>query len=332
MPEFRQDPITGQWVIIAPGRAARPWHIESIRERPSTEPCPFCSGNEAMTPPEVWAMRNPETKANAPGWSLRIVPNKYPALANGGQATTSSGGFYRSMSAVGVHEVIIESSAHVTDISTLGAAQIADILRAYRTRLGVLGNDPRWRYLLIFKNQGERAGATVEHIHSQLAALRTVPKQAMEEIDGARKHFVATNRCVYCEICRGAIQSGERLVAENDRFVALCPFASRFGYETWLLPKKHAANFAAITDEDVIAFGHILREMLLKFACLFDRPPLNYVIHSSPRDEPASPHYHWHMEILPQLTRTAGFEWGSGVHMNAIAPEDAARLLRDTPV
>jgi UDPglucose--hexose-1-phosphate uridylyltransferase len=332
MPEFRQDPITGRWVIIAPGRAARPWHIGAAEERASTEPCPFCTGNEAMTPPEVWAQRESNTKANAPGWRLRIVSNKYPALVNTGEWSAKRDGFYQSINGLGVHEVIIESPDHVTHMSALSAAQIADILRAYRARLRILKNDPRWRYLLIYKNQGERAGATLEHIHSQLTALPAVPKEAMDEINGASKHFAATGQCIYCAIRRREMEGGERLVAENDRFVALCPFAPRFGYETWLLPKNHAAAFAESSEDDIIAFGEILRGLLLRFVRLFDNPPFNYVIHSSPQDDVASVCYHWHMEILPQLTRAAGFEWGSGVHMNSIAPEDAARLLRDTPV
>ena len=332
MPEFRQDPITGRWVIIAPGRAARPWHIGAGQPRATAEPCPFCAGNEAMTPPEVWAQRQPHTKANAPGWRLRIVPNKYPALISSGEPTDENESSYRSMNALGMHEVIIESPDHVTQMSALSAIQLVDILRAYRARLRALGDDPRWRYLMIYKNEGERAGATLEHIHSQLTALPIVPREAMDEWNGARNHFAATARCIYCEIARRAIASGERLVAENERFVALCPFAPRFGYETWLLPKSHAAAFVESSEGDLMAFGQILGDLLQKFVRLFASPAFNYVIHSAPPDEVKSPHYHWHMEILPQLTRAAGFEWGSGVHMNSIAPEDAARSLRNAPV
>ena len=332
MPEFRQDPITGRWVIIAPGRASRPWHIGAAHERARPAPCPFCVGNEAMTPPEVWAQRQTNTKADAPGWRLRIVPNKYPALESSRDWTANSDRFYLSMNSLGVHEVIIESAAHVTHVSALSAEQFADVLRAYRTRLGALGNDPRWRYLMIYKNQGEPAGATLEHIHSQLTALPTVPKEATDEMNRASEYFAATGRCIYCEISRREIESGERLVANTDRFVAFCPFAPRFGYETWILPKNHAAVFAECSEEDIIAFGQTLRHMLLKLNRLCDHPPFNYILHSAPRDNMASRHYHWHMEILPQLTRAAGFEWGSGVHMNSIAPEDAARLLSDVAV
>jgi UDPglucose--hexose-1-phosphate uridylyltransferase len=330
MPEFRRDPITGRWVIIASGRASRPWHIGATRA--SSGPCPFCAGNEAMTPPEVWAQRDPKTNANAPGWRLRIVPNKYPALENSGAWSAKGDGFYQSMNGLGVHEVIIESPDHVTRMSALSAQQFADISRAYRARLRALGNDSRWRYLMIYKNQGERAGATLEHVHSQLTALPTVPKEMIDEIDGANKHFAATGRCIYCEVSRQTIESGERLVADSERFVALCPFAPRFGYETWILPKNHAAAFTESSDEDMTAFGQILRGVLLKLDRCLDHPPFNYFIHSAPPDNAANPHYHWHMEILPQLTRAAGFEWGSGVHMNSVAPEDAARLLRDQPI
>ena len=332
MPELRQDPITRRWVIIAPGRAERPWHIGSPASPPSAETCPFCAGNEAMTPPEVWADREAGTKADAPGWRLRIVSNKYPALTSGDEPIAERDDFYRSMNAVGVHEVVIESPDHVTDMSTLGAPQIAEILRAYRARLRILGSDPRWRYLMIYKNQGERAGATLAHIHSQLTALPAVPKHAQDEINGASAHFAATGQCIYCEIAGRELAGGERLVAENERFVALCPFAPRFGYETWLLPKDHAANFAASSDSDIAAFGQILRHLLFKLARRFADPPFNYVIHSAPENTVESLSYHWHLEILPQLTRAAGFEWGSGMHMNSVAPEDAARLLRDTPV
>ena len=331
MPEFRQDPITGRWVIIAPARAARPGPAGSSPERANGEPCPFCAGNEAMTPPEVWAQREPGTKADRPGWRLRIVPNKYPALASGGEPPRKSDGFYRSVNALGIHEVIIESPDHVTHMGAVGAAQLTGILRGYRERLRVLRKDPRWRCLLIYKNQGERAGATLEHIHSQLTGLTTVPREAMDEINGASKHFAATGRCIYCEICRRETDGGERLVAENDRFVALCPFAPRFGYETWLLPKHHAADLADSADDDIAALGKILRELILKLTRLSDDLPFNYVIRSLPRDD-ARPDAHWHMKVLPQLARAAGFEWGTGVHMNSIPPEEAARLLRGTPL
>ena len=329
MSEFRQDPVTGRWVIIASARNARPWHINLVSDQKRTEPCPFCAGHEAMTPPEAWADRDSSTQANAPGWRVRVVPNKYPALEDNGEERAKTDGFYQSMNGAGVHEVIIESPDHVVNLSALSKEQFVDILCAYSARLRVLKNDRRWRYLLIYKNHGERAGATFEHVHSQLVALPFVPRKAQDEIDGVRKHSDVTRRCIYCDIIQRESEHGERLVSESDRFVALCPFAPRFGYETWILPKKHAANFERSSSADMTALAESLRGLIVKLNGVVENAPFNFVIHTAPNEEPANQYYHWHMEILPQLTRAAGFEWGTGVHMNSVAPEDAARLLRD---
>lgn len=332
MSELRQDPITGRWVIIAPARAARPGNFGASLKQTDGEACPFCSGNEAMTPPEVWAQREAPTEPDRPGWRLRIVPNKYPALTTIGKIPRKSDDFYRSTEAVGIHEVIIESPEHVTHLTALPTAHLIDILRAYRTRLRRLRQDARWRCLLVYKNQGERAGATLEHVHSQLTALTLIPTEIMSEIDGARRYFAIQGRCIYCDIVRREMEAGERLVTETERFVALCPFAPRFGYETWLLPKRHATDFADSSDEDIAGLGEILRDFTVRLDRLSTNPPFNYVIHSLGRDMDTGSHTHWHMKILPQLTRAAGFEWGSGVHMNSVSPEEGARLLRRAPL
>jgi UDPglucose--hexose-1-phosphate uridylyltransferase len=329
MSEFRQDPVTGRWVIIAAARNARPWHINLVSDQKRAEPCPFCAGNESMTPPEVWAERDSNTEANSPGWRVRVVPNKYPALENSSEHFGKKDGFYQSMHGAGVHEVIIESPEHIVSMSALSKQQFVNILSAYRARFSTLENDRRWRYLLIYKNHGERAGATFEHVHSQLVALPFVPREAQDEIDGLHKHFEATCRCIYCDIIQRESEQGERLVSESDRFVALCPFAPRFGYEIWILPKNHASNFDQSSDADIAALAESLRTCTAKLNLVIENAPFNFVIHTAPNEESADQRYHWHMEILPQITRAAGFEWGTGMHMNSVAPEDAARLLRD---
>ena len=296
------------------------------------EACPFCAGNEAMTPPEVWALRNTDGDANTPGWRVRVVANKYPALDIGDAEVDRNDGLYRATAALGVHEVIIESPEHAVNLSALGAEQFANILFAYRARWRALTQDRRWRYLMIYKNQGDRAGATLEHVHSQLIALPQIPPQAAEELDGAKRHFGATSRCIYCDIIRRELEQGERLIAESKYFIALCPFAPRFGFETWILPRRHGAAFEEISDRNLFAFGDILREFISRLNRLFDNAPFNYLLHSAPLKGRAAEHYHWHLEILPQLTRAAGFEWGSGLHMNSVAPEEAARLLRGAAV
>jgi UDPglucose--hexose-1-phosphate uridylyltransferase len=332
MPEFRKDPITGRWVIIASERAKRPRHLSQDSAAAESLQCPFCAGNEAMTPPEIWSLRLNSTRANAPGWRVRVVPNKYPALEDLGEWRMNSKGIYQSTNGVGAHEVIIESASHRINMGTLSEEQFADVLRAYRERMRVLRNNPRWRYLLVYKNQGEHAGATLEHIHSQLIALPMIPRQAIDELDSAKRHFESTGRCIYCDIVQCEVERGERLVLDSERFVALCPFAPRFAYETWILPKNHEAAFEQSLDDDILAAARSLRDVILRLNRALDDPPFNYFIHSIPIRDAEPTHYHWHIEILPQLTRAAGFEWGSGVHMNSVAPEDAARLLRDAPL
>ena len=332
MSEFRQDPITGRWVIIASARASRPWHIHVPGNQAGAASCPFCAGNEAMTPPEVWADRESNSEPNSPGWRVRVVANKYPALEDRGEWSRKKDGLYQSMNGLGVHEVIIESPEHVVQMSALSKEQFEKILRAYQVRLGALRNDPRWRHSFIYKNHGERAGATVEHIHSQLVALPFVPREARDEITGARKHFETTGRCIYCDIIRRECELGRRLVLESEFFLALCPYAPRFGYETWIVPKNHAPRFEQSAEQEIAAFAETLRAVIVKLNGVTDNAPFNYGIHSASAEESAEEHCHWHMEILPQMTRAAGFEWGTGAHMNSMAPEDAARLLRDVPV
>ena len=329
MSEFRKDPITGRWVIIAAQRSQRPHQIGASNEVHQDEPCPFCAGNEALTPPEVWALRDANTQADIPGWSVRVVPNKYPAVENTSQSNGISDRFYQAVTGVGAHEVIIESPTHVINLGALDEDGFANLLRAYLERTRALMADRRWRYLLIYKNQGDRAGATLEHVHSQLIALPSVPKEAADEIRGASEHYAATGQCIYCAIIEQEIAARQRVVLDHDEFVAFCPYAPRFAYETWILPKTHAATFAESSPQILIDFGRALRETIIALNRALDNPPFNYFIHSSPTDAKSCAHYHWHLEILPQLSRAAGFELGSGMHICSVAPETAARLLRD---
>jgi UDPglucose--hexose-1-phosphate uridylyltransferase len=331
MPQFRKDPVTQRWVIIASERAKRPRHhgSDEHRTQASAASCPFCAGNEAMTPPEIWAQRESSSPTNAPGWQVRVVPNKYPALENQGDGAAIRNTDYESSNGLGVHEVIIESPDHATNIGALGLDQFANILRAYRERMRALRSDPRWRYLILYKNQGELAGATLEHVHSQLLALPFVPSEAAEELINTETHYHSTGACLYCDIVQHEMERGERLVSSTERFVALCPFAPRFGYEICILPKNHAAAFEENTEDDIFALAYALKDALSRLNRVLDSPPFNYVIHSAPAQQTALPHYHWHIEIMPQVTRAAGFEWGSGMFMNSVAPEDAARSLRD---
>lgn len=332
MPEFRKDLITGRCTIISTERAKRPQQHLGESRSADLEPCPFCPGNENQTPPEVLAYRAPRTQPNAPGWTVRVVPNKYPAVINDDPGVTHSDGLYKSTRAVGVHEVIIEAPDHVKHMARLGDQQIAAVLHAYRDRMLELRKDRRWRYILIYKNQGAQAGATLEHAHSQLIALPEIPQSIVEEINGARAYFGSMGRCVYCDIVQQELCDRRRLIAESERFIVFCPYAARFPYETWILPKRHSPFFECTGADEYEELSRCLREILIRLDRALDNPSLNYVVHSKPFAEPASVHYDWHFEILPKVTQVAGFEWGSGSFINPVAPEDAARLMREVVV
>src|SRR5262245_21697050 len=332
MPELRKDPITGRSVIIAGERAKRPRQLGKTSDTEDIDPCPLCAGNETMTLPEVMAVRGENTPANSTGWSVRVVPNKYPALVDSDEKSLLPDPTFESHPALGVHEVIVESPEHLTSMGILGVEQITQILRVYRGRMVDLQKDPRWRYMLLYKNHGERAGATFEHIHSQLIALSTVPELAAREINGAKRYHQSTGGCIYCAMIERELGQRERLVSILEVFVALCPLAPSFAYETWIGPTHHAVAFEQTSDRDISSLAHILLQLIAKLNRALDNPPFNYLIQSLPGQESNAIFYHWRMEILPQIAGAAGFEWGTGMHLNSVTPENAARLLRDATV
>jgi len=331
--ELRKDPVTGRWVIIATGRQKRPsdFHLERtkiIRE----EHCPFCAGREGMTPPEVLAFRQNGHSANGPGWDLRVVPNKFPALQVEGSLDREGEGLFDRMTGIGAHEVIIESPDHQKSLATMSEPEIERVLWAFRERVADLKNDRRFRYIIVFKNHGSAAGATLEHSHSQLIALPIVPDFVREELDGAERHFSAKERCVFCDIIRQEIASGVRVVHDNTDIVALAPYASRFPFEMWLLPKHHGARFEEAPRRTYEGLARMLKWVLLRMNRALESPDYNLIVHSSPLQEDVNDFYHWHIELMPKLTRTAGFEWGTGFYINPTAPEEAAEVLRDVRV
>ncbi|MBI4529511.1 MAG: galactose-1-phosphate uridylyltransferase [Deltaproteobacteria bacterium] len=329
MPELRKDPVIGRWVIISTGRARRPNHIGPRHDSQVTGPCPFCAENEHVTPPEIMAYRPDGSRPNTPGWTLRVVPNKFPALMIEGELDRRGEGVFDLMNGVGAHEVIIETPRHETNMGTLSEKQFEDVLWAYRDRILDLRKDKRFRYILIFKNQGIEAGATLEHTHSQLIALPIVPINVLEELSGAKGYHRYKERCIYCDIVRQELEDRTRVVGENGAFVVICPFAPRFPFETWILPKKHSPCFEHASKQEYAELSRSLRETLIRLNQALNDPPFNYIIHSNPLQEPENGHYHWHIEIMPKLTQVAGFEWGSGFYINPVTPEDSARSLRE---
>ncbi|HZT71333.1 MAG TPA: galactose-1-phosphate uridylyltransferase [Terriglobia bacterium] len=333
MPELRKDPITGRWVIIATERAKRP--SDFVRDKVQirgTGFCPFCYGNESKTPPEIIAYRSDGSGRNMPGWTLRVVPNKFPALGIEGSLNRQGEGLYDKMNGIGAHEVIIETPDHQKTLAMLSPRQIEDVLWAYRERILDLKKDKRFKYIMIFKNHGEAAGASLEHTHSQLIALPVVPKQVREEADGARAYFNFKERCIFCDIIRQETESGIRVIADSQAFIATAPFAPRFPFEIWIIPKVHQSAFEDSQKQEFEQLAVILKDMLMRLDKVLDYPAYNYIIHTSPIPETPNEHYHWHLEIMPSLTKIAGFEWGTGFHINPTPPEESARFLRETAV
>ena len=330
MPELRRDPVVGRWVIISTERARRPSDFLARSPEPRGGTCVFCPGQESRTPDEVWSLRPAASVPNGPGWLVRVVPNKFPALRIEGELEPSGEGLFDRMNGVGAHEVVIETPDHDTRIERLPPGHLAEVFRAYRDRIVDLAKDPRLEYVIVFKNQGEPAGASMSHAHSQLIATPIVPIMVAEELAGGLQHFRMKRRCIWCDIVRQERQGGGRVVLERDGMMSLAPFAPRFPFETWILPAEHRSAYEETPPEELLTLADVLSETLGRMSCTLGDPSYNLVLHSAPLRVGAIEHFHWHLEIIPILTKVAGFEWGTGFFINSMPPEEAARYLRDS--
>ena len=333
MPELRKDPVTGRWVIISTDRQKRPNDFVFEHARLiGREHCPFCPGHEALTPPEILSYRQNGGPPNGPGWDIRVVPNKFPALQVEGGLDRMGEGMFDRMNGIGAHEVIIETPNHDRTLASMSEPEIERVLSAYRDRIVDLKQDRRLRHILIFKNHLAPAGATLEHTHSQLIALPIVPDFVREEVDGARRHFAEKERCVFCDIVRQELADGRRVVLENADIVAVAPYAPRFAFETWLLPKRHGARFEEAPRHEYESLARLLKSVLARMNRALESPAYNLIVHTAPFADDVRDVFHWHIEVLPKLTKVAGFEWGTGFYINPTSPEEATRVLRNAKV
>ena len=326
MNELVRDPITGRWIIVSVDKIADISDFDMEPHMKNAASCPFCVGSENLTPPEIVAHRK-SGPPNSPGWTVRVVPNKFPALRIEGELNKQGFGVFDFMNGVGAHEVIIDTPDHMRDMADLSYTEAEEVIWAYRARSIDLRRDSRFKYILIFKNYGRAAGASLEHPHSQLIALPIVPKRVQEEIDGAAKYFEYKERCVFCDMIREEKLERERIIYEDDRFLAVCPYVSRFPYEVWVLPKRHSSEFTHIDRDCVPCLAKALRDTMARIKKLLRDPSYNYIIHTSPINGHEREDYHWHIEIMPKLSRVAGFEWGSGFYINPVPPYLAAKNL-----
>jgi UDPglucose--hexose-1-phosphate uridylyltransferase len=333
MPELRKDPIIDRWVIISSERGQRPVFLSEEIEAPKAGAiCPLCPGNEMMTPPEVFAIRPAfvSSPPNSANWVLRVVPNKFPALRIEGELDKQGIGLYDRMNGIGAHEVIVETPIHTQTLTGMDVPSVQNVFIAYRERTLDLLRDKRFKFIMIFKNQGSMAGASLAHSHSQLIALPIIPKRLSEEISGALNYYKYRDRCVFCDIIAQESEERQRVIYENDLFIAISPFASRFPFETWILPKKHEESFLfSMARDNYCAAADALSVVLRKQEKVLNCPPYNYMIHTTPVELIDAPFYHWHIEIIPRLTKMAGFEWGTGFYINPTPPEEATMFLQE---
>ncbi len=330
MTELRKDPIVGRWVIISTERAKRPHEFPQEPPVHREGMCPLCPGSERMTPPEILSFRNGGTP-NEAGWTLRVVPNKFPALRIEGDLGKAGDGIYDRMNGLGAHEVVIETERHDVNLFDLPESRFEDVLWAYRERMIDLKKDRRFKSVIVFKNHGAAAGASLSHSHSQLIALPVVPKRVIEEMTGCREYYRFRDRCLLCDIVVQEMEQKVRIVEESGEFLACAPYAPRFPFETWIIPKRHQCAYEMMERDQARALAAIFRRTLRRLNLALENPPFNYIVHSAAFQEGAADFFHWHIEIMPKLTKVAGFEWGSGFYINPTPPEESAKYMRELP-
>lgn len=329
MSELRKDPIIGRWIIISDQRKIfGNGEIQSV-ERTENPKCPFCVGNEGMTPPEIVSYRDPKTKPDSPGWRVRVVPNKFPALKVEDKVKRAGEGMYDKMTGTGAHEVIIETTNHCDSLAELPQEILSEVYFMYRERLNDLKKDDRFRYVLIFKNEGSLAGASLEHSHSQIISTPIVPKRVMEEMKGSLLYYNLKRRCIFCDLVAQDIDFPDRVIIETEHFISVEAFASRFPFETWIIPKEHYPFFENTPDNMIKDLANVMQRTLRALNKVLKNPPYNYVLHTSPVNYKFNEKsYHWHIEIIPKIGKIAGFEWGTGFYINPTYPENAAKYLK----
>ena len=335
MPELRKDPILGRWVIIASERTQRLYERKKKGITPSEKNCPFCKGRERAETEEIFSLKDQEGN-----WKVKVVPSKTPFLKTSSDLWNKGKGPYDLINAVGSHEIVIESPDHIGNMADLSQERIGDVFLTYCSRMSELQKNEQIKYVLAFKNYGvEAGGGKINHSRSQLIATPVNLKRVKEELEGAKFYYDYRERCIFCDIIQQELEQKERIVLDEDGFVALVPFAPRFPFEVWVLPKEHSPDFCMAGQGDAGSLASVIKKVLLKIKVLLDDPAYNYVVHTAPFRRKHAGYwstieedYHWHIEITPRLTQVAGFEWGTGFYICPVGPEEGAKALRETKV
>jgi UDPglucose--hexose-1-phosphate uridylyltransferase len=331
MPELRQNFSTKEWVIIATERAKRPEEL-ATRRPPKTvahfvATCPFCVGNENKTPPEI--LRIP---ASGDPWQVRVVPNKFAALARDAQPSRTIHRTRRSIEGFGVHDVIVDTPDHSQTTALMPDAHVANVLRAYKLRYDTLSRDQRIAHMTIFKNHGVDAGTSLEHPHSQLIATPVISNQVRQRLHEALRHYDDFGECMFCQMIAEEMEEQCRVVLKTDHFIAAEVFASPAPFSTHIFPLRHMASFGDVSDAEIADLAHVLRSVLARLYYGLNDPDFNYTIRTAPTESAGVKYFHWYVSVIPRLTRVAGFELGSGMFINTVLPEAAAEFLRNVRV
>ena len=325
--EIRQNKATKQWVIYAPSRRKRPHDFKLFRSKlhipAHDEKCPFCTGNEHLLPKIIMEVKNKKKP-----WQVRVVPNKFPALTPKGNLSRFSRGIYVLMNGYGHHEIVIETPIHNRPLAQMSVEEVGAVIETYHRRYTDLMKETENMMIIIFKNHGLRAGTSLVHPHSQIIATGMVPHHIRWREEEAQRYFDEWGRCVYCDILEYELKDKKRIIYENRSFVIFVPFAADVPFETWIMPKKHKADFGDISDEEKVDLTDALHNILKKLYHKLHDPDYNYVINTSARYRSQEPRLHWYMQIIPRLMSIAGFEIGSGCSINPSIPESDAKFLQ----
>lgn len=329
MSELRRDPLLRRWVIIASERRADVVTRHTVHPTLLEEsPCPFCPGNESMNPNELYVVRGERSTANPSGWLVRITPDKRPLLHIEGKLERRAIGPFDHMSAIGAHELVVDTPDHGTRWADFDLSQMTRVLGSYLVRYNDLRRDPRFRQIAVIKNYGA-PWSRYPHDHSHIVAMPFVPRRIDDEIAGAETFYRLKERCVFCDCLGAEVRAGSRIISANLDFVAFAPYASSFPFETWILPRQHSSQFGSITQRQLPALAAILRDTMIKLRVTLQDPHFSLALHSGPLDGSKEASFHWHWELIPHMGAALGMEWATGVYFNPMAPEDAATCLRD---
>ena len=327
MSELRYNQIVGDWAIIATDRAKRPQDFVKAKKDIKVLPeykadCPFCPGNETLSPDEIFRLGTPST------WKTRVVPNKFPALSPKTPLSRCNDDMHNCMNGFGIHEVLLENPKHNTLMPLMTDDEMKDIIETYVSRYNSIKKVKDIEAIIIFKNYGPGAGTSLEHPHSQIVATPIVPRQIRERVDNAMRYFDVAGRCLFCHMMEDELSRKERIVLETDKFVSFIPYAAQVPFNIWTFPRRHMADFSEINPEEIADLAKNLKAILRKLYYGLDNPDFNLTIRSIPVNENGREYFHWYLGIVPRLTQPAGFELGSGMFINVARPEESAEFLR----